>query len=76
MTETATIWLSILMGTNIVFVAVIWKLRQEFNGYKQGAELVITQLSKQLHFLQTLMNNYHQLPCNGSTSIHYATRYN
>ena len=53
MTSLEIILLCILMVVSTASGVVIWKLRQDYNGFKRGAEIVISQMAEQLHYLQT-----------------------
>ena len=59
-----------LMVVVIVSAVVIIKLLLEFKGYKQGAQIIISQLASQLHYQQTQMEFYQHEQEHSYTSMH------
>lgn len=70
MTGLEIILLCILMVTSTASVVIIWRQHLAFKGYKQGSEIVLRQLTKQLYFLQMSTNDYQNEHDSGSQSIH------
>lgn len=62
--------LCILTGVSTVSGVVMWKQHQEYKGYREGASLIISQLAKQLHYLQTQMEFSEYEDESSYTSMH------
>ena len=62
--------LCILMVISTASAAIIWRLHLEFKSYKQAAEIMVTQLARQLHYHQMSTRSYLPEQCSGSPSIH------